>query len=595
MQNNIKKILITILLLCTTVYIGCSLFSYKSFHNNSINYPEFEKMVEQKKVSEVIIGDYRLSIKTTDGLPNKTTDNGLSPTFRESMLKNNVEVKKSKLISFTNILGSVLWYIVGTFISVYVIFFIFNLLSSSSSGLGKYGKLNEIGKRANKKNNKYSFDDVAGIDEVKESLQEIVDYIKNPEKVKNIGIRPPKGIILEGLPGTGKTLLAKAVAGEANVPFYYASGSDFVQMFVGVGALRVRELFKKAKENSPCVLFIDEIDAVAKKRGGFNNNDEREQTVNALLTEMDGFADANGIIVLAATNRIDTLDPALLRPGRFDRKITVGLPDKKGREKILNIHARNKAIDESVDLSKIAQKTVGFSGAELENLLNESGWDALKHKQQVIKQENIVRAIDKIIVGDSKKNSDVKEKDLKRVAYHEVGHALITRFIAKRTIERITVIPAGSALGFVMPTQTDVVLQGKDYLLNDICIKLGGRAAEIVAFGEDTISTGASKDLEQATSIASNMIYKFGMGDIGLVSFNDEMLQSAGDKIKYCAFVEINTMLKKQLNRAVKFLTENKNLLELVTKTILEKESLDGDEFEMLVKDYLNKLEEIGN
>ena len=403
---------------------------------------------------------------------------------------------------------------------VVVMIFMANMSGAGGGGGAGGGKMMNFGKS---RAQKYTFKDVAGLEEEKEDMAEIVDFLRNPKKYNTLGARIPKGVLLEGPPGTGKTLLAKAVAGEAGVPFFSISGSDFVEMFVGVGASRVRDLFEDAKKNAPCIVFIDEIDAVARKRGSGlgGGHDEREQTLNQMLVEMDGFGTNEGIIVLAATNRVDILDPAILRPGRFDRKVMVGRPDVKGREEILRVHVRNKPLSDDVDLHEIARTTAGFAGADLENLMNEAAICAAKQNRQFIKKEDVDKCFVKIGIGGEKKSRLVPEKERKITAYHESGHAILFHLLSEvGPVHLVSIIPNGrGAGGYTMPLpENDNVFMTKKHMLQDIMVSFGGRIAEELIFGD--ITTGASADIKQATQTAQAMVVKYGMSEkVGLINY----------------------------------------------------------------------------
>jgi cell division protease FtsH len=441
--------------------------------------------------------------------------------------------------------------------------------------------------------NQVTFKDVAGADEEKEELTEIVDFLKNPAKYIELGAKIPKGILLVGSPGTGKTLLAKAVAGEAQVPFYSISGSDFVEMFVGVGASRVRDLFETAKKKAPCIVFIDEIDAVGRHRGAGmgGGHDEREQTLNQLLVEMDGFGPNEGVIVMAATNRPDILDPALLRPGRFDRRIAVTRPDIKGREAILQVHARNKPLDESVDLKEIAKITPGFTGADLANLLNEAALLAARRGSKQIIYEDITEAVFKIMVGPEKKSRIISEKEKKLTAYHEAGHAIVLRTLSETDkVERVSIIPSGAAGGYTAhKPHEDIYYTTKQNLIIDIMISLGGRAAEQLVLGE--ISTGASSDLQQCNSIARDMITKYGMSDkLPNLVFATEgevflgrdygHIRDYSDKLAGVIDDEIKAIIDKAYSEVLELLSAKMETLHSLAQTLLTKEKIDGPEFE---------------
>ena len=434
------------------------------------------------------------------------------------------------------------------------------------------------------------FSDVAGEDEAKESLTEIVQYLHDPAQYKDIGARMPKGILLVGPPGTGKTMLAKAVAGEANVPFFSISGSEFVEMFVGMGASKVRDLFDQAKQKAPCIIFIDEIDAIGKKRDGqFGGNDEREQTLNQLLTEMDGFEDNTGVIILAATNRPEALDPALLRPGRFDRRVPVELPDLKGREEILKVHARKVRLEPDVDFNKIARMASGASGAELANIVNEAALRAVRDGRKTATQADLEESIEVVIAGYQKKNAILTDKEKCIVAYHEIGHALVAALQNHSApVQKITIIPRTSgALGYTMQVdEGEHYLMSRDEIVNKIATLTGGRAAEQVAF--NSITTGASNDIEQATKLARAMITRYGMNDdFGMVAMETVTNQYlGGDTSLSCSpetqariDAEVVKLIKEQYEKAVKILTDNRRKLDELAQYLYEKETITGDEF----------------
>lgn len=456
-------------------------------------------------------------------------------------------------------------------------------------GMGGMGKSNA--KVYVKSSNGIKFTDVAGEDEAKENLTEIVEYLHDPEKYKEIGASMPKGILLVGSPGTGKTMLAKAVAGEANVPFFSMSGSEFVEMFVGMGASKVRDLFKQAKEKAPCIVFIDEIDAIGKKRDGqIGGNDEREQTLNQLLTEMDGFEGNNGVIILAATNRPESLDPALLRPGRFDRRVPVELPDLKGREEILKVHARKIKVADNVDFNKIARMASGASGAELANIVNEAALRAVRDGRKFATQADLEESIEVVIAGYQKKNAILTDKEKRIVAYHEIGHALVA---AKQTnsapVQKITIVPRTSgALGYTMQVEEEGnhYLMSKEEMENKIATLTGGRAAEEIAFG--SVTTGASNDIEQATKLARGMITRYGMSkDFDMVAMETVTNQYLGGDSSLTCSMETQTaidkevveLVKKQHEKAGQILMENRAKLDELSQYLYEKETITGEEF----------------
>ena len=483
--------------------------------------------------------------------------------------------------------------------AVFILFMIM-MNAQGSSGGGNARMLN-FGKSRAKMTNKEDidtrFDNVAGLKEEKEEVEELVDFLKDPKKYTQLGARIPKGVILVGPPGTGKTLLAKAIAGEAGVPFFSISGSDFVEMFVGVGASRVRDLFAEAKQNAPCIVFIDEIDAVARRRGtGMGGgHDEREQTLNQLLVEMDGFGVNEGIIVMAATNRVDILDQAIMRPGRFDRKVYVGRPDVKGREEILKVHAANKALAEDVDLHQVAQTTVGFTGADLENLLNEAAILAAGEDRAYIVQDDIKKSFVKVGIGKEKKSRVVSEKEKKITAYHEAGHAILFHVLPDvGPVYSVSIIPTGaSAAGYTMPiNENDEMFNTKGKMTQDIIVSLGGRVAEEIIF--DDVTTGASNDIKQATQMARNMITKYGFSKtIGMVHYGDDdeevfigrdLAHTKGfsDATAKAIDDEVKKLIDECYEKAVKILKEHEQILHKCANLLLEKEKISREEFEAL-------------
>ena len=482
-------------------------------------------------------------------------------------------------------------------------FFLIFMMMNRQGG-GANSKAMSFGKSrarlSTEQDKKITFAQVAGLQEEKEDLEEIVDFLKSPKKYIQVGARIPKGVLLVGPPGTGKTLLAKAVAGEAKVPFFTISGSDFVEMFVGVGASRVRDLFEEAKKNAPCIIFIDEIDAVARSRGtGMGGgHDEREQTLNQLLVEMDGFGVNEGIIVMAATNRVDILDRAILRPGRFDRKVMVGRPDVKGREEILKVHAKGKPLSEEIDLKQIAQTTAGFTGADLENLLNEAAILAAKDERIYLKQDDIKRAFVKVGIGAEKKSHIISEKEKKITAYHEAGHAILFHVLPDvGPVYSVSIIPTGGAGGYTIPLpERDEMYNTKGKMLQDITVSLGGRVAEEEVF--DDITTGASQDIKQATGLAKSMVVKFGMSDeIGLVSYdneNDEVFigrdlahtsRGYGESVATVIDKEVKRIIDECYARAKQIIEEHEDVLHACAELLLEKEKISREEFEALFHD----------
>ena len=492
-----------------------------------------------------------------------------------------------------------------------VIFLIMMMNRQMSAGGGGNAKMMNFGKsRARMSspddNKKVTFDKFAGLQEEKEDLVEVVDFLKSPQKYTKVGARIPKGVLLVGPPGTGKTLLAKAVAGEAGVPFFSISGSDFVEMFVGVGASRVRDLFEEGKRHAPCIIFIDEIDAVARQRGtGMGGgHDEREQTLNQLLVEMDGFGVNEGIIVMAATNRVDLLDPAILRPGRFDRKVAVGRPDVKGREEILRVHAKDKPLGEDVDLAQIARTTAGFTGADLENLLNEAAIEAARQGRGFILQSDIKGAFIKVGIGAEKKSKVISEKEKRITAYHESGHAILFHVLPDMDpVYTISIIPTGmGAAGYTMPLpDNDEMFNTKGQMLQDITTLLGGRVAEEIIFGD--ITTGASNDIKRATATARSMVMKYGMSDrLGLISYGDDddevfigrdlaHTRSYSEDVAKAIDEEIRRIIGECHDQAKKIILEHEDVLHKCAKLLLEKEKVHRDEFEALFTTEENETE----
>ena len=495
-------------------------------------------------------------------------------------------------------------------ISLFVIIFLFAMMTRQGGGGGN-AKMMNFGKSRAKlmtnDQNHVTFNDVAGLDEEKEELAEIVDFLKNPVKYTMLGARIPKGVILTGPPGTGKTLLAKAIAGEAGVPFFSISGSDFVEMFVGVGASRVRDLFEESKKNAPCIVFIDEIDAVARRRGtGMGGgHDEREQTLNQMLVEMDGFGVNQGIIVMAATNRIDILDPAILRPGRFDRKVVVGRPDVAGRLAILNVHAAKKPLGDDVDLDSLSRTTAGFTGADLENLLNEAAINAAKHGRKFIKNEDVNYAFVKVGIGVEKRSKIISEKEKKITAYHESGHAILFHVLPDvGPVHSVSIIPTGmGAAGYTMPLpEKDEMFNTRGKMLQNIIVSLGGRVAEELVF--DDITTGASQDIRQATQTARDMVTKYGFSSkLGLINYdtdNDEVFigrdlahtRPYGENIAGQIDAEVKNIIDECYSRAKTIISENRDILDKSASLLLEKEKISREEFEALFEEE-NKENEV--
>jgi len=490
------------------------------------------------------------------------------------------------------------WYYLFNFLPIVIViivaYFMFTRLAAGNNKSMDFGKSRA---RLSDNGGQTRFSDVAGLKEEKEEVQELIDFLKNPKKFQKLGARIPKGVLLVGPPGTGKTLLAKAVAGEANVPFYYISGSDFVELFVGVGASRVRDMFKQAKQNAPCLIFIDEIDAVGRQRGtGLGGgHDEREQTLNQLLTEMDGFGANEGIIIIAATNRPDVLDPALLRPGRFDRQVTVSLPDSHEREEILGVHAKNKVFAPDVNLKNVSQRTPGFSGADLENLLNEAALLAVRRNKDAITMDEIDEATDRVLLGPAKTSRKITDKEKKLVAVHEAGHAVIgLKLQDAQEVHKITIIPRGMAGGYTMmlPKEEKIGIMTKEELISQITGLLGGRAAEETFLGE--ITTGASDDFKKATKIARNMVTKYGMSDLGLAQLETESegvflgrdyakSRDFSDQVAMEIDKEVSKILEECYENAKKILAKHETLVLLIADTLMEHETITKEQILNLV------------
>jgi len=490
-----------------------------------------------------------------------------------------------------------LTFLVNVLPMLLLIGFAFYFITKQMGGANKSMDFGRSRAKLSDNKNKVTFDKVAGLDEEKEEVKELIDFLKNPKKFTDMGARIPKGVLLVGPPGTGKTLLAKSVAGEANVPFYYISGSEFVELFVGVGASRVRDMFKQAKETAPCLIFIDEIDAVGRQRGAGlgGGHDEREQTLNQLLTEMDGFGANEGIIIIAATNRPDVLDPALLRPGRFDRQITVSLPDIKGREEILKVHAKGKTFSKKVNLKNIAKRTVGLSGADLENLLNEAALLTVRRNKKCISMSEIDEAHDRVLMGPAKISHKYTEKEKKVVAYHEAGHAVLgIKLDGANEVQKITIVPRGEAGGYnLMLPKEETYLSTKSELLETISGLLGGRVAEELTFNE--ITTGAHNDFEKATKIARAMVTEYGMSELGPVQFEHQessvflgrdynKSRNFSSQVAFEIDQEMRKIIDECYKKTTKVLKENKELLDLIAKALLDYETLTKEQIEYLVK-----------
>ena len=601
-QNQQFRAVGLILLVMALIIFASSLTQQTGLFGDEMTHQEFMVAVENKAIEFVRINQNQqpptgsLEIWLTDG--DKTVLAVSDVTEMEDLLDGYGIDYTMENVPQDNYLISV---ILPVGISAVVIMFMFMYMNAKlgAGGGGSNAKMMNFGKSRARmsRTNSVNFSKVAGLEEEKEELEEIVDFLKNPKKYTDVGARIPKGVLLVGPPGTGKTLLAKAVAGEAGVPFFSISGSDFVEMFVGVGASRVRDLFEDAKKNAPCIVFIDEIDAVARRRGtGMGGgHDEREQTLNQLLVEMDGFGVNEGIIVMAATNRVDILDPAILRPGRFDRKVGVGRPDIKGREEILAVHAKDKPLGDDVDLKRIAQTTAGFTGADLENLLNEAAILAAKGARRFIKQTDIEQAFVKVGIGAEKKSKVISEKEKKITAYHEAGHAILFHELPDvGPVHTISIIPTGTgAAGYTMPLpERDEMFNTKGKMMQTIMVALGGRIAEEIIFGD--VTTGASQDIKQATSIARAMVTQYGMSDrIGMINYGsdeDEVFigrdlahaRSYGEEVASEIDSEVKRIIDECYEKARQIILSKEEVLHKCCTLLIEKEKIGRDEFDAL-------------
>ena len=598
-MKNVLKGSIFYVIIAIIVVLGINYIRGNLVENTGVTYSQFQKYVAQNKVSGV---EVRQNSQGVTGELTVHLKDGEYRTLDVSDVTKAEDLLEQKNISYkvTVEKESVFMTTVLPMLLICVIFMVFFTMGSRQATGGNARMMNFGKSRATltmPDNSKVTFKDVAGLQEEKEDLQEIVDFLKEPKKYLQVGARIPKGVLLVGPPGTGKTLLAKAVAGEAGVPFFSISGSDFVEMFVGVGASRVRDMFTEAKLHAPCIIFIDEIDAVARRRGAGvgGGHDEREQTLNQMLVEMDGFGYNEGIIVMAATNRVDILDPAILRPGRFDRKIGVGRPDVRGREEILAVHIKNKPLGEDVDLKEIARTSAGFTGADLENLMNEAAIYAAKAKRAYIMQEDIRRAFIKVGIGEEKKGRIISEKEKKITAYHEAGHAILFHVLPDMgPVHTISVIPTGmGAAGYTMPLPgEDEMFNSKKKMLQNIIVDFGGRVAEELIFGD--VTTGASQDIKQATQMARAMVTQYGMSDkVGLIHYGSDddevfigrdLAHTKGYADQTAALIdgEVKNIIDESYAKAKELLQEHMNVLHRCAQLLIEKEKIGREEFESL-------------
>ncbi len=604
-KKTIRRGLLPYLLITVVMFGVFFLITVLNRKINHLTYDKFISEINKSNVTEIVItpksnaGIYEI-VGKLKGYDEKETFFLRAP-LSEEVMNQVLKVKKTgqfKIQTEADPSSNViLLFIVNILPLVLVAGFAFILVSRQMSSANKSMDFGKSRARLNEDAGKVTFKDVAGLTEEKEEVQELIDFLKAPKKFQEMGARIPKGVLLVGPPGTGKTLLAKAVAGEANVPFYFISGSDFVELFVGVGASRVRDMFKQAKHNAPCLIFIDEIDAVGRQRGSGigGGHDEREQTLNQLLTEMDGFGANEGIIIIAATNRPDVLDPALLRPGRFDRQVQVSLPDKKGREEILEVHARNKKFAKNVSLHNISNRTVGFSGADLENLLNEAALLTVRRHKKAITMAEIDEAHDRVLMGPAKVSKKYTEQEKKTVAYHEAGHAVMgIKLDGANEVQKITIIPRGSAGGYnLMLPKEETFLQTKNELLDTICGLLGGRISEELVFNE--ITTGAHNDIEQATKIARAMVTEYGMSSLGPIQLEQQegsvflgrdynKSRNFSSQVAYEIDQEIRKIVDECYKKTTKVIKENRKLLDLIANTLLQYETITKEQISYLVE-----------
>lgn len=599
-MNEVKKPRKPLIYYYTIVLIAIILFNFLAMplisgaRVKEVDYGTFITMTQNKEVGKVEIQAQENQIVFTDKEEKQIYKTGMvdDPDLTQRLYDSGAQFSGEIIEQMSPLLNIFLTWILPILIFVGIGQFMYKKLMEKAGGSNSmaFGMGKSNAKVYVKSSEGIKFSDVAGEDEAKESLAEIVDYLHDPSKYKEVGASMPKGILLVGPPGTGKTMLAKAVAGEANVSFFSMSGSEFVEMFVGMGAAKVRDLFKQAKEKAPCIVFIDEIDAIGKKRdGNIGGNDEREQTLNQLLTEMDGFEENSGVIILAATNRPESLDPALTRPGRFDRRVPVELPDLKGREEILRVHAKKVKVSQNIDFGKIARMASGASGAELANIVNEAALRAVRNGRKTVTQEDLEESIEVVIAGYQKKNAILTDKEKMIVSYHEIGHALVA---AKQShsapVQKITIVPRTSgALGYTMQVDDgNHYLMSKEEIENKIATFTGGRAAEEVIFG--SVTTGASNDIEQATKLARAMITRYGMSDdFGMVALETVNNQYLGGDASLACSAETQTLIdkqvveliKKEYEKAKNILTENRSKLDKLAQFLYEKETITGEEF----------------
>ena len=604
-KKTVKRGLLPYLFLLVVILGVMYFFNLSNQKINVITYSDFVTAANEKKITEIVIipkgnaGLYQIEGKMEGYAESETFL--LKLPYSDEVMEQIMILQQTSNFKLDAVAdpdsSTLLLFLINVLPMVLLVGGAFFFISRQMGSANKSMDFGRSRARLNEDSKKVTFKQVAGLEEEKEEVAELIDFLKNPKKFQRLGARIPKGVLLVGPPGTGKTLLARAVAGEANVPFYYISGSEFVELFVGVGASRVRDMFKQAKQTAPCLIFIDEIDAVGRQRGAGlgGGHDEREQTLNQLLTEMDGFGANEGIIIIAATNRPDVLDPALLRPGRFDRQVTVNLPDAKGREAILNVHAKGKTFADNVKLSNISKRTVGFSGADLENLLNEAALLAVRRNKEVITMAEIDEAHDRVLMGPAKKSHKYTEKEKKIVAYHEAGHAVIgLKLDGANDVQKITIVPRGAAGGYnLMLPKEETFLSTKKELLETISGLLGGRVSEEIVFGE--VTTGAHNDFEKATKIARSMVTEYGMSSLGPVQFEHQessvflgrdynKSKNFSSQVAYQIDEEIRKIISEQYEITTKILNENRELLDLIANALLEHETITKEQIDYLVE-----------
>ena len=605
MKKTVKKNFIPYIIFGIMAIFIIIALEYADKKVNDLTYDEFEKALVSNKIEEIVLipKDRAKIYEITGKLENykeKETFYVRVP-YSDEVINRILKAREENNFKLTTEAdpesSTILLLLVNVLPIVLLLGLGFFFFTRQMNGANKSLDFGKSKAKLNVDKGKITFKDVAGLEEEKEEVKELIDFLKEPKRFQSLGARIPKGVLLVGPPGTGKTLLAKAVAGEANVPFFFISGSDFVELFVGIGASRVRDMFKQAKQSAPCLIFIDEIDAVGRQRGtGLGGgHDEREQTLNQLLTEMDGFGANEGIIIIAATNRPDVLDPALLRPGRFDRQVTVNLPDIKGREEILEVHAKNKILVPTITLNNLARRTVGFSGADLENLLNEAALLAVRRKKKAITMSEIDEATDRVLMGPAKKSKKYTEKEKKLVAYHEAGHVVLgLKLNDANDVQKVTIIPRSYAGGYAMMVpKEERYTSTKNELLEQIIGLLGGRVSEELIFGE--ITTGAHNDFEKATKIARSMVTEYGMSDLGPMQLEHQQeaaflgrdynkSRNFSNEVAHEIDIEMRKIITECYEKATKILKQNKKLLNLIANTLVEYETLTKEDIEYLVE-----------